>query len=96
MLLAAFLVTLGGHYFTEYTLQKTRLGILKRKSFWGLIIHTSLWTLAMCPGLWLLDLFAPWKALFLFATHTVIDAVKMSIVSSKKNYFHPTDRKSVV
>ncbi|WP_157872847.1 DUF3307 domain-containing protein [Desulfoscipio gibsoniae] len=87
----AFLITLGGHVFTEYTLQKTKLGIYKRKNFLGLLIHASLWTLAMCPGLALLGLFAPWKALFLLVTHAIIDFIKMRITIDKKNFFHPVN-----
>ncbi len=89
MLLPALLITLGGHIFTEYTLQKTKLGIYKRKNFLGLLIHASLWSLAMCPGLGLLSLFAPWKVLFLFATHAMIDFIKMRVATGKLKVFHP-------
>jgi len=91
LLLLAFLATLGGHVFTEYTLQKTQLGTYKRKNLLGLLIHAALWSLAMCPGLGLLNLFAPWKALFLFGTHAIIDLLKMSITTSKLKSFHPVN-----
>ncbi len=91
MFLPALLITICGHIFTEYTLQKTRLGIYKRKSIWGLIIHAFLWTVAMCPGLCLLDLFALWKALFLLATHAIIDYIKMSKTIDKIKIFHPAN-----
>jgi len=91
LLLLVFLVTLSGHVFTEYTLQKTQLGIYKRKKFLGLLIHAALWALAMCPGLGLLGLFALWKVLFLLATHAMIDFIKMSITTGKRKFFHPAN-----
>lgn len=88
MLLLALLIMFSGHFFTEYILQKTRLGIYKRRSSWGLILHASFWALAMCPGLYLLGLFALWKALFLLATHAIIDFVKTSLTTDNLKLFH--------
>jgi len=89
LLWLAILVTLGGHIFTEYTLQKTQLGIYKKKKLLGLLIHAALWSLAMSPSLALLNLFAQWKVLFLFGTHAMIDLLKMRLTNSKLKTWHP-------
>lgn len=91
LLLVAVLVTAYGHFLTEYVLQKTRLGVLKRKNFPGLLLHAFLWTVAVCPGLGLLGIFAPWKACFLFSTHALIDSVKIRLKPGKLQITHPVN-----
>lgn len=89
LLLVAVIITAGGHFLTDYILQKTRLGMLKRRYFAGLLLHAALWTAAMCPGLGLLGVFAPWKACFLLVTHALVDYVKMKLKPGKLRVTHP-------
>jgi len=87
----ALLLTACGHFFTEYYLQKTRLGIWKRKGLPGLILHALLWTGGVLPGLCIVGIFQPWKALFLFLTHCFIDYTKMSLTDGKLPLLHPVN-----
>lgn len=89
LLIIALLITIYGHFLTEYTLQRTKLGLCKRNHFTGLLVHALLWTMSMCPGLYLVGVLTHWKVLFLFFTHTGIDFIKMKLVTKKIKATHP-------
>lgn len=91
MYILAILATAAGHLLTDYVLQKTRLGIFKRKKTLGLLLHALLWTAGVSPGLFILGIFSPWKAVFLFVTHGLIDYTKMKLTGGSLTLFHPVN-----
>lgn len=91
MLLSALIFLAIGHFFTEFTLQKTRLGLFKKSSLLGLLTHAFLWTLALSPGIFLLSSFVIWKTVFLFTSHALIDFFKMRLCNIKLKITHPVN-----
>ncbi|MCG9969035.1 DUF3307 domain-containing protein [Pelotomaculum terephthalicicum JT] len=85
------LLLMAGHVFADFFLQLTRLAVYKRKKITALAAHAFSWALVISLVLMLTGFFSIWKLFFLFATHFVIDFLKIRLFSSSLAKLHPVN-----
>lgn len=85
------LILLAGHVFVDYFLQLTRFATYKRKCILVLIAHALTWAFVLSLILIFISLFSPWKFYFLFATHFIIDWLKIRFFKAALSKLHPVN-----
>lgn len=90
-MLSILLLLAAGHIFTDFFLQTTRLGTYKRKNILALTAHALTWASALTMVLVYFDLFFPWKFHFLFASHFLIDWLKIKLFKASLPRLHPVN-----
>jgi len=79
------------HIFADFFLQLARLAIYKRKNILGLAAHAMTWAFFISLVLAFTGIFLPWKFLFLFATHFLIDLLKIHFFEVSLPMLHPVN-----
>lgn len=74
------------HHIGDVAFQPSWLIQNKKKHPFAIYEHVFVWTGIVSIGLLALDLFAPWKVLFLFCGHSLIDWVRYHKVPHRERY----------
>ncbi|MHB8985586.1 MAG: DUF3307 domain-containing protein [Eubacteriales bacterium] len=86
-----FFFLMAGHIFADYFLQLTRLAGDKRKNILALAAHALTWASVLSLILIIAGIFLPWKFCFLFISHSLIDWLKIRLISPPLALLHPVN-----
>jgi len=79
------------HIFADYFLQQTRLSIYKRKNILVLAAHAMTWAFFISLVLYVTGIFSSWNFFFLFASHFIIDWLKIRFFDATLSMLHPVN-----
>jgi len=88
---SVLILLMAGHIFADFILQLTRLAAYKRKKVTALATHALSWALVISLALFFTGFFSIWKLFFLFATHFIIDFLKIRLFASSLSKLHPVN-----
>lgn len=70
------LIVVWAHLIADWCLQNDFVATNKGKNLMIMLVHCACWTGAVCVALHFLNMYAPWKMVFLFIGHFVMDEFK--------------------
>lgn len=79
------------HIFADFLLQQTRFAIYKRKNILVLAAHAITWAFFISLVLIVTGIFLPWNFIFLFASHFIIDWLKIRFFDATLPILNPVN-----